>query len=289
MIQYMIWKNCKHDCSFCTLSDKQFDEYKVKNLQTVYELLDKDEVKQFRKIAFIGGEIFHYINESPEVKEWTYKCFEKAFSYIDNPEYKTIRIMIMTNLFYDFEPLQEFIDFAGKHKDKIVICTSYDVYGRFNSPNDKENFDRNFQKLKDLGITVHVETILSVNLLKQVINGEFSVKDFMEKYTDNMDFITPYKDHPLVIKDEDFFPPRKLFLQFLKKMFLELKHYPAERFMLKINHSNIVYRFHRGEYIVEYERRTSNKYLPYDKHNYIDSDITMLHDWEEFKKVSGIL
>lgn len=283
IIQYNLWSSCKNNCSFCFNKDRQRDVDKVKNIKHIINLLDLEEVKDYDTIALIGGELFDFKYDKD-----LRKCFYKL---IDKIKGTNKRLYIMTNLIYNRElEFETFINYLNDYKDKLTICTSYDLKGRFHTKQHLELFNDNITCLKTNNINIHIETILTDILLKSILNNTFNLKEFKEIYTNNIDFIAPHcgcygKTTKDFTEDKEFFTTRETFLKFLKKEFTELKDIDINRFLNRSNHSDICYYLVNDKLIKYSDRINTVGSMPQDKPvNYRDDDKhSMYEDFLTFK------
>ena len=285
IIQYNLWSSCKNNCSFCFNKDRQRDVDKVKNIKHIINLLDLEEVKDYDTIALIGGELFDFKYDK-DLRKYFYKLIDKIKG-------TNKRLYIMTNLIYNRElEFETFINYLNDYKDKLTICTSYDLKGRFHTKQHLELFNDNITYLKTNNINIHIETILTDILLKSILNNTFNLKEFKEIYTNNIDFIAPHcgcygKTTKDFIEDKEFFATRETFLKFLKKEFMELKDIDINRFLNRSNHSDICY-YLVNDKLVKYEDRINTVgSMPQDKAvNYRDDDKhSMYEDFLTFKEL----
>lgn len=288
MIQYMLWNTCNNHCKFCSLQYSKVNDDRVNNVKRVIDYLDLDEAKPVERISLVGGELF-FPAFSTELRDIFYKLINKIFS-LDK------RLFLMTNLIYDknveFENCINYIDSIG-HLNDTVICTSFDLEGRFHNDSALKLFKTNCDYVKSkLGL--HIEMVLSYSLMKGVLDNKFSFKNFFEEYTDNVDFMPPYpgieKRHlpEDFLKDFDFFPKRNDFFAFLKKCFLDDKILNPNRFLNRSFHSCILYYFLDGVYIKNDERQVVGN-MHHDQYNYCDDYIhSMTKDYNMFKEMYNL-
>ena len=75
----------------------------------------------------------------------------------------------------------------------IRMCTSYDTMGRFSTPKQLENWERNMKLLHDTypAIKLHTEILVTEDFLQKVLSGEFNITEFKKKYHTDVDFLEP--------------------------------------------------------------------------------------------------
>lgn len=285
MIQYILWNTCKNRCKFCYWKYSIINDDRVNNVKKVLELLDLDEVSNVGKISLMGGEIFD-TTFSKELREHFYKLIDKIFLLKK-------RLFLMTNLIYnkDIELAKclDYIKSIGHIKD-TVICTSYDLKGRFHNADALQMYKDNCEYIKN-NLDLHIEMILCSSLLDSIIDNTFSLKDFYKEYTDNVDFIPPYpgidrKHLPNdFVNNFDFFPKRETYFRFLKKCFLQDNSLKPNNFLNRNFHSNILYYFIDGKYVKDIDRQDPNN-MQQDQYNYSDDFIhSMTNDYLEFREI----
>ena len=287
MIQYNLWNTCKNNCTFCFNKDRKKDVNKIDNIKHILELLDLEEVKNYDTIAIIGGEIFDFKMDE-ELRKVFYELINKIVNTNKN-------IYVMTNLIYDRKlELDEFIKYLAEKKvlEKLQICTSYDLKGRFKTEESLRLFNNNFNYLKKKNIKLHIEMILTDILIKSILDNSFDLKSFKLLYTDNIDFIAPHcgcygKTTKDFTDDNEFFTTRETFLKFLQKEFLELKDINPERFLKRESHSNICYYLVNDKLVRYGDRIRQVGSMPQDHNvNYKDDDKHSMHeDFITFKEL----
>lgn len=283
MIQYNLWSDCKNNCEFCFNKDRTKNVNKIENIKKIIELINLDEVKKYSKVSIIGGELFDSKFDE-ELKKYFYNLVD---TIIKKENFK--ELYIMTNLLYNMDlELNDFLKYIN-NRIKIVICTSYDLKGRFHTENHLKLFNKNFSYLKNK-YNMHIEIILTDIFMKSFINGSFNYKNFIKQYTDNIDFIAPHcgcygKNTCNFIENDYFFSTRETFFEFLN-VFFKMTNYNQDRFLKRANHSDICYYLINDELIRYGDRIKNIGSMPQDHCvNYINDNIhSMFKDYENFKK-----
>lgn len=233
-IQFELWHDCNNRCKFChscTLGDID----KIKSIDFISEKLDRKEIlDEIGTIGLIGGEIFDDQLDDIQVKE---KFYDKLIKRIILLLKENIiqKFYIATSLiFRNKSQLKYFLEYLGSNGilRKCMICTSYDTIGRFND-NNLQLWKSNIQFIKEKypNLNVHTEMILTGDLIKRILDKSFSLPDFKKQYQTSIDFMSPhiylYDQNRTITKKEfndivggDFFPKRKLFIDFISKFLL---------------------------------------------------------------------
>lgn len=284
-IQYQLWQDCKNGCKFCS-ERNQLSVDKKWALQFILNKLDDPEVFDYEEAGIIGGEIFDDQLDDLEVKDLFYKLIDKIIAL----PFK--KIYIATALLYDINKhLCPLIDYLIKINafDRTLFCTSYDLKYRFNTPYKKELWENNMLYLKEKYPTIktHVETILTQFFIDAVLNKEFSIKEFCDKFKTRIDYIEPssgmyYKDKKDCEKAcPGFFPTKKSYIDFLMQEGVHNKNIDLTCMISYQIRANRIYHLDCGDYVCYKDRRapgfkvickdTSKKY----EIGFIDSDDSM--------------
>ena len=117
-----------------------------------------------------------------------------------------------------------------------MLCTSWDSKYRFTDRQPQATWVTNVRYLQDHRLvgSIHVQTILTQHFVNQVLNNAFNITNFEKAFNVRMDFNAPtvsatqedkYKMDVLL---KDFFPTRKSFLTFLRKVYAENQATPEQ-------------------------------------------------------------
>lgn len=262
-IQYQLWQDCNNGCLFC--SEKcptQVD--KIWSLNYILEKLDDEEVKDFEEVGIIGGEIFDYQLDDPEVNELFYKLLRKICCM----PFK--KIYIATNLIYDVHkhlvPCLEFLK-KMKVEDKVLICTSYDTNWRFKGYKcglpKKHLFRDNMNWLHEHypEFNTHIEIILTGDFIDKVLSGDFDIAYFSNYYKSRIDYIEPASGMYYADKQElqkvcpNFFPTKKQFMDFLKQECVIKKNVDITCLISYQIRASRIYHLDSGQYVCYEDRR----------------------------------
>lgn len=258
-IQYQLWQDCHNGCKFCSeLNQKAVN--KEWALDFVLKKLDDPEVMNYKEVGLIGGEIFDDQLQNEVVKSKFYQITKK----ISDMHFE--KIYIATSLIFDIKNyLIPYIQYLKDLNviDKVLLCTSYDLKYRFNKPGKKELWENNMLFLKDNypELNTHVETILTQYFIDAVLNKEFSIKDFCEKYRTRIDYIEPASGMYYCNKQEcekacpGFFPTKKSFIEFLKFAGLKNKEIDLSCLISYQVRASRIYHLDSGQYVCYEDRR----------------------------------
>lgn len=228
VIQFEVWNECNNGCKFC--SNKFVydisDEEKIRNLDICIEKIkDPTTYKDNQRIGFIGGEFFQGQLRNPVVKE---KFFEmvKLVNNLSNDGYFNQIWFTATLTIGDHEDLWKTIELIDR-KEKIWICTSYDTIGRFHTEKMLKDWDFNMKEIKRRypEVMINVTSILTDDLVKKYLSGEFNFGKLRDEYNCTWYFKPPMIPSECRMSKKEFdekvltgfFPRRDTFLKFLVK------------------------------------------------------------------------
>ena len=293
-IQYELWKDCRNNCVFC-FNKKQPDLDKIISLNHVISKLDEEEVSNFNEVGFIGGEFFDNQLEDLKVKELWDKLFNKVLNMMD--EGKFVKLYFTTSLlFKDLKYINEFLDLikARGHLNKTLLCTSYDVIGRFHTSELLELWKHNMKTIHEKypELMLHTEIIMTGAFIDSVLKNKFDINSFKQEYSTDVDYLQPNAGYYYKTKEEfnsvlpNFFPKRSEFIKFMKKTIIDDKTIDPNRIFNRNLQSDTVYIYVNSKEIKVQNRRKALAPLPCDmikKSGYIDSDIPMKTDVDNLR------
>lgn len=296
-LQFELWKNCHVGCKFC------FNKYqptsntddKLVALNKMLYVLNSNEIEEYDQVGFIGGEFFGGQLDTKEVKNKFYEGIDIIIERMKQD--KINRFYIATSLLFDFNPefnyfLQKFID--AKVLKRLMICTSYDIEGRFKTHKEEQLWQMNMLGLyeKYPMLPIHTQIVLTQNFIEHVLDNSFNIEDFCNQYHTYIDYNIPHIGYDYRDKAEfdklvpDFLPKRNDFLKFLHKTVIEDKtvdidklfDYKTKADVMYLIYINTIYR------IVNKNYKTLLPFGLYDKAGYADSDIKIWEDVAKFKE-----
>lgn len=224
-----LWEECNNFCEFCFidyLNKSTPDTLKLQNIKNAQEILDKNE--RLNAFGLIGGEFFQGQLNSPAIRSEFFKLCEQIFIQInmgiikDFWCYCTLTLGDQKDLYYLIRLFDNIV------KDKIShtfwILTSYDTFGRFNSPGKFENWDKHMLNLQKYSfIKFNTTCIMSQDFCNKYLKDQLDLREIEHKYKTTLFLKQPaqtrcgYKED-LIKKCPWFFPKRQTFLSFLKKL-----------------------------------------------------------------------
>lgn len=244
-IQFELWQNCNNNCAFCYLNKGRVlisPDKMIQNIESAEKILnDKDRMKQYNCVGFIGGEFFQGQLSTKELKQSFIVLMQKLNQMLLNKE--ILEVWITASLMND--NLQDLFDsFDCFEFDKfdddcrIFMCTSYDTKGRFKSVHQKEQWYKNLEEVKNRypKLFLHTQIITTQSFLEEVESGEFSFArldklsgadyklpgSFRAYYTDEIKNEESYPNHLRSIKsefpDKFFVEHRDDFIKFLRRL-----------------------------------------------------------------------
>lgn len=290
-LQFELWKDCNNKCTFCFNNNAATArQAKLERLNFILNEIDNPRYKNIRRIGFIGGELFDGQMDAELLTLFT-QILRKAYTF---PHIE--KICIATALLYtDLTQLLTISNLFNKD-NLLLICTSWDTFGRFHTPEHLALWERNIEALHKQTPTqqIHVEIIPTQHHITAVLNGGFNITDFKHKYGVSVDYCTPcagfvYKDMAeFEAHVPGFFPKRSDFIKFLYKVYSESQATP-DMFTNYENMSTLLWMELNGKYqLVEGYRgpvdgKTIDPNYPLptmhaETSEYIDSKVRMRKD-----------
>lgn len=231
-IQFYPWWDCNNNCAFCFAKllkqHKTTKEEKIKALDEILTYLTNVEyMKDFEVVGLIGGEFFEDQLSDVDVYNKFLAVINQCITLIHN---KVIdKLYLMTHLIVpDMTKLKEIIQ---KFNDEglindLLICTSFDAWGRFHTPERLQLWKDNVRSLQQLHVNIHAEIILTQYLIDKVLNQEIDLQYFIDNHI-YIDFLNPQGlvlDGTMASEGKDtasqrfgsgWLPTRSSFLRFL--------------------------------------------------------------------------
>lgn len=252
MIEFLLWSNCNNNCKFCW-------QNKIHDLSTILneeEMLDSlkqaiskiKEIKNGDDLLIVGGEVLadYYYTVDKKLDELFVIVKKKM-------ERNEIRYFyINTNLLYDnLINVTALMNIFIGMRDRIKFTTSYDVYGRFDNEDAKKLFFENIRVLKEKypDINIVVNSILTKQLIDNIITGEYNYKQMIDEYNLSYINLIPY----IPVKDDNSMNTN--FNDIIKALSIVnqqdpgyIKHYIDD---FDLNQNKILYEYHKDKGYVE--------------------------------------
>lgn len=218
--EFLLWDNCNNNCKFCFQKKnyhKLIDDQKRKSIQKVIEFLNSNRFQDGSHVMLVGGEIF----DSPTI----FSDFNHLITIIVNMmiDKKIDLLYINTNLIYKkLDSVLFLLDTIRSNKlfDRLKFTTSYDVEGRFTEKTEQLML-HNLELIKKLypECNIVVNSMLANKLCDMILNGEFSVKNFCDKFKVKINLI------PYIILDDQLTADRNKIFRTLRYVDSELSGY----------------------------------------------------------------
>lgn len=254
-LQFELWQECNNRCSFCYLGEgnkKTPDELKIKAMERVLHTIDDPSIYfEHNNLSYIGGEFFQGQLKNPAVKDLFMKIMHKTADLLKGGiiestwlaatliQQKQDDLWETLDIFKDIKP-------KGQH-DGFWLTSSYDIFGRFHTPQAEQNWKDNMKKIHQLypNVRFNVTMILTDKMVNAVNSGELNLKQFMEDYHTCLFFKQPSPGYYGIGQRDGvelcekaipgFFPKRDAFIEFLAKIHEDIPELYPKLF-------NIVYR-----------------------------------------------
>lgn len=227
-LQFELWQECNSRCTYCYLGKGNRntpDEYKLRSLKnTLEKISDLSIYDEYDTLSYLGGEFFQGQLSNPEVREAFMKVMEMTAWLQKNGYIKEVWIYATMTLGDQKDLFDTLKLFDCSEEHPFWLLTSFDTIGRFHNPKMLDTWITTMEKVHELypHIRINTTTILTGHLINMYLNGEFSFKEFMEKYHTSFFFKQCGQgDYPSKQAMNDavgyFFPKRADFLKFLTK------------------------------------------------------------------------
>lgn len=225
-LQFELWKDCNNKCKFCFNNNSETSvESKLSRINFVHnELQKKEKYSDVKRIGFIGGEFFGGQLKTKEL----YNAFVNLINTVlIDPQID--QVLVTTSLiYYDIKQLNDFFRTIS-HREKLMICTSWDTKYRFHTPEDELLWEKNVEWIHKHfpEVKIHVEICPTQWHIEDVLNNKFNIKDFESKFDVRVDYTDLNSGFRYTNKYEfqndvaGFFPKRETFLKFLQKVYTE--------------------------------------------------------------------
>lgn len=303
-LQFELWKQCSVGCKFCYNKGIKFKRDKIKSMQFIIDKLNDFETDNYDRIGLIAGEIFNGELSTAKEKELFYDIMNILTNKLKSNKIK--EILITSSMIYNnTKDIIEFCEYLKTNDiiDKVMICTSYDIIGRFNITT--ENIWKTCMKLlheRYPNLMIHIEMILTQSLLEAVINKQFDPRNFTKLYGSRVDYIVPFTGYGKLYTSKQefekvlpgFFPKRETFFKFLSYVYnngIFSKEYLKDFLNITL-HSDTVYTALDDITFTKIDHRHENENkkiveFPLNFGGYIDSNIHPREDVEMFLKMIG--
>lgn len=229
-LQFELWHECNNLCKMCFLGLENRITPKETKIQSLKDAIKNAKNFDGEIIAIIGGEFFQGQLADPEVHDLFYEFISLVINKLNKKE---IDISWVTATLTDKTPkdLIEFLNFVKTNwngNGRIVICTSYDLIGRFHTEEKKLNWEENMRLIPTIDPRILKSTtmILTNALVEAYLNNEISFLDFTTKFDTGLMIKHPNPGPYQTLKEMEaalpgFVPEREKTLRFFKKLKLK--------------------------------------------------------------------
>ena len=229
-IQFELWHECNNLCKMCFLGLENRVTPKETKIQSLKDAIKGATEFKGEIIAIIGGEFFQGQIADPEVHDLFYEFISLVINKLNNEE---IEVSWVTATLTDKTPkdLIEFLNFVKEKwngKGHLMLCTSYDLIGRFHTEQKKLNWEENMRLIPTIDPRIEMNTtmILTNALVEAYLNNEISFLEFTTKYNTGIMIKHPNAGPYKTLKEMEaalpgFVPERKKTLHFFKKLKLK--------------------------------------------------------------------
>ena len=199
--QWELWAMCNNLCKYCYLGQTNRGtnkERQLKSLRDCYKNICNIDFNIYNNISFIGGEFFQGQLDDPEVHDEFMKLMRKCAEYYREGHLGSIWITVTLTLGdqkHLYEMLEIFKEYEcfpreGWGATGIWLCTSWDIEGRFHTPERLANWEYHMKNLTENypWVKKNCTIILMEKFLQAYIDGEWSLKRFMSEYNTSLFF-----------------------------------------------------------------------------------------------------
>lgn len=193
--QWELWAMCNNLCKYCYLGTANRGtnkERQMKSLNDIHKAIDNLDFNIYNNISLIGGEFFQGQMDDPEIHDSFMALIQKICDYYNDGLIGSIWITV-TMTIGDQHHLYEMLDLFEKNGVRpkegygasgLWLCTSWDIEGRFHTPEHLKNWEYHIQNIHEKypWVKFNCTIILMQKFLEAYINGEWSPKEFMNKY-----------------------------------------------------------------------------------------------------------
>lgn len=240
VFELLMWDNCNNNCKFCyqKLKYNPLSELEKQNaIDKAIAFLESDQFVKGSHLLLVGGELF----DTPRTFEHLYRLIDYV---LDGMVCGNVDMFyINTNLIYKkLDGVLYLMDRVNQLDlfDRLKFTSSYDKQGRYQTQkahdlmlSNLSTLTTNYPKLRTV-----VNSMLSKQVCAEIINGEYSVSDFMNRYRCDVNLI------PYIILNDDITASRSSIFKALKKVDQEVPGY-LNRYVYNLNlpQDKLLYRY----------------------------------------------
>ena len=193
--QWELWAMCNNLCTYCYLGKTNRGtnkERQLKSLEDCYKAICELDTYEYNNISLIGGEFFQGQLDDPEVHDAFFKLIRKICEYYRDGKIGSVWItctLTIGDQHHLYEMLEMFKEYECYPKPEygasgLWLCTSWDIQGRFHTPDRLENWEYHMKRLKTEypWVKKNCTIILMQKFLEAYINGDWSPKKFCKEF-----------------------------------------------------------------------------------------------------------
>ena len=203
--QWELWQSCNNLCKFCYLGNGNRHTAKSRQLASLASLkanLRNLDYSKYNTISIIGGEFFQGQLQDPEVNESFFDLINILCSLYKNKKIGCIwfTATLATGNQDDLYKMLDKLDESGvrpvpdyPYSSGVVLCTSWDVEGRFPSENNKKNWEFHMDKIKESypWVSRNTSIVLSDKFCDMYLQNEFTPQEFAKRFSTSLAFTHP--------------------------------------------------------------------------------------------------
>lgn len=222
IFELLLWNSCNNNCQFCfqkanknKYPNKFLTDYqKSESIIKAKEFLESEKFEKGSHVLLVGGELFD--NKFTIITETVF--FNFLYYVIDKMVSKEIDLLyVNTNLIYqNTDYLVHFLNLIKENNlfERLKFTTSYDVYGRFKTEEDRKLVEKNLIKLKELfpDIKIVVNMIMTKQFCEAILEDKLNVKEFKKEFGVEVNTI------PYIILKENMAATRDMIYKTLVKL-----------------------------------------------------------------------
>lgn len=229
-IQFELWHECNNLCKMCFLGLENRITPKETKIKSLKDAINNSKNFKGDIIAVIGGEFFQGQITDYEVHDLFYDFISLIINKLNNKE---IEESWVTATLTDKTPkdLIEFLNFIKNNwngNGRLIICTSYDLIGRFHTEQKRLNWEENMFLIPKIDSRIEINTtmILTNALIEAYLNNNINFLDFTTKYNTGLMIKHPNSGPYKTLFEMEqalpnFVPEREKTLHFFKKLKLK--------------------------------------------------------------------
>lgn len=193
--QWELWSMCNNLCTYCYLGKENRHTDKKRQMTSLNDLskaIDELDTRIYNNISIIGGDFWQGQLIDAEVHDKFMEIMHKCAKMYAEKKVGAIWLTCTMTL-GDQHDLYEMLEIFKEHdampnpdygSSGLWLCTSWDVQGRFHTPDRLQNWDYHMKHIHEAypWVKFNCTIILMQKFLEDYIDGKWSPKKFMEEY-----------------------------------------------------------------------------------------------------------